>query len=82
MPWIETVDESDATGSLAELYREMCDPASGELDNVLKIHSLDPVGLAAHWSLYRSAMRGTKGLRKVEREMIAVVVSVRNRCHY
>ena len=36
----------------------------------------------AHYVLYRQAMAGTKTLRKVEREMIAVVVSKLNDCHY
>jgi alkylhydroperoxidase family enzyme len=80
--WIETVDEGEADGRLAELYGALVDPQSGRVDNVLKVHSLHPDGLEAHWHLYRSAMRGTKGLRKVEREMIAVVVSGLNGCHY
>ena len=82
MAWIDTVDEGDARGRLAELYATMTDPASGRVDNVLKAHSLGEDGLAAHWSLYRSAMRGTKSLRKLERELIAVTVSARNGCHY
>jgi AhpD family alkylhydroperoxidase len=32
--------------------------------------------------LYTSAMAGTATLRKVEREMIALVVSLHNECHY
>ena len=82
MSWIETVDEGEAEGRLGELYAAMLDPATGRVDNVLKIHSLHPEGLEAHWKLYRAAMRGTKGLRGVEREMIAVVVSRLNGCHY
>jgi alkylhydroperoxidase family enzyme len=38
--------------------------------------------MAAHQALYVSAMAGTKTLRKVEREMIAMVVSAINECHY
>ena len=44
----------------------------------MKIHSLNPDGLAAHFELYRTAMRSTRTLPKVDREMIAVVVSVAN----
>lgn len=80
--WIRTVDEGQATGELAELYGRMLDPRSGRVDNVLKIHSLHPEGLAAHWALYRAAMRPTATLRGAEREMIAVVVSRRNGCLY
>ena len=82
MAWIRTIDEKDAGGSLAELYRKMTDPESGRVDNVLKIHSLHPEGLRAHWDLYIAAMKGTKTLRKVDRELIALVVSGINRCHY
>jgi alkylhydroperoxidase family enzyme len=48
----------------------------------MRIHALDPGSLAAHNALYRQAMKGTKTLRKVDREMIALVVSGVNECHY
>jgi hypothetical protein len=48
----------------------------------MSIPSLNPRGLAAHDGVYRSAMAGTRGLRKVERELIALVVSLENECHY
>ncbi len=60
----------------------MVDPDTGELDNMLRVHSLHPAGLAAHWQLYRAVMRPTSTLRKAEREMIALVVSKINECHY
>jgi len=46
------------------------------------VHSLNPRGMAAHQALYESAMAGTATLRKVERELIALVVSLENDCHY
>lgn len=86
MAWIKTLDEDEAQslpdGELAGLYAAMCDPVSNQVDNILKIHSLHPRGLKAHFDLYRAVMTGTKGLRKADREMIAVVVSVANQCHY
>lgn len=82
MAWIETIDEGAARGPLKELYARMLDPGSQRVDNVLKIHALHPAGLAAHWSVYRAAMAGTRGLRKVERELVAVLVSTINDCHY
>ncbi len=82
MSWIRTIDEEDADGRLAELYARVVDSASGRVDEVLRVHSLHPDGLAAHEAVYRSAMRGTRGLRKVDREMIALVVSKINGCHY
>ncbi len=80
--WIDSVDPADADGELARLYAEVVDPVSGEVDNVLRVHSLHPEGMAAHWRLYRAVMRPTRTLRKAEREMIALVVSTLNGCHY
>jgi alkylhydroperoxidase family enzyme len=82
MAWIEMVEEPEATGVLGELYERTTDPEYGRVDNILRIHSLHPEGFRTHYELYREAMTGTRTLRKVEREMIALVVSVINDCHY
>ena len=81
-PWIQTIPQSDATGELAALYAPLVDPDHGAVDNVLQIHSLHPDGLRAHLAVYRAAMKSTAGLRKVDRELIAVAVSEANGCHY
>ncbi len=80
MAWIEVVPPPSA--ELEKLYRAVADPESAQVDNILKIHSLHPEGLEAHVLLYRAVMRGTRALPKVEREMIALVVSRINGCHY
>jgi alkylhydroperoxidase family enzyme len=80
--WIDVMDEGTADGRLSELYAPMVDPIYGRVDNILQIHSLHPEGLRTHWELYREVMTGTPTLRKVDREMIALVVSVINDCHY
>ncbi len=82
MAWIRVIEEDAAGGELAALYGSLIDPASGSVDNVLKIHSLNLGGLRAHVALYRSSMAGTAGLPTREREMIALVVSGLNGCHY
>jgi len=82
MAWIETTPLDDAQGKLLELYQSALDPQTGELDNIMSIHSANPEGLAAPLALYTAAMRGTASLRKVDREMIALVVSQKNDCHY
>ena len=51
-------------------------------DNILRVHALHPEGLAGHLALYEAVMCGTPSLRKVERELIAFVVSQANACHY
>ena len=82
MAWIQTVPETAADDELARLYDEARDPRTGQLDHILQIHSLNPAGLAAHIQLYRAVLRGSQSLRKVERELIAFVVSRLNDCHY
>jgi alkylhydroperoxidase family enzyme len=82
MAWIEVVDEREASARLPDLYGPMADPVYGRVDNILQIHSLHPEGMRAHWSLYREVMTGTPTLPKVDRELIALVVSAINDCHY
>lgn len=82
MPWIETIDDEDADSQLRELYRSVRDPKTGQLDQIMSIHSLHTEGLRAHFELYRTVMKGSPSLPKVDREMIALVVSRLNACHY
>ena len=81
MAWIEMIDEGDAEGRLAETYARLVGP-KGKLDHILKIHSLNPESLDAHYDLYKWIMRGRSPLSRAQREMIAVVVSRLNQCHY
>ncbi len=81
MAWIRVIQEAEADGQLKELYGQMTEPWGG-VDNILKIHSLNPPSLRAHFELYKTLMRGPSGLSRIQREMIAVVVSVANHCHY
>ncbi len=85
-PWIETVPDegwtAEPTSQLAELHGEVVDGEHGRVDHIMAIHSLNPRGLAAHHGLYESAMAGTATLRKVDREILALVVSLENECHY
>lgn len=81
MAWIEVIDEEEADGQLREMYERMRDPR-GPVDNILKIHSLDPPTLRAHFDLYKTVMHSHSALSRREREMVAVVVSAANRCHY
>ncbi len=82
MAWIDTIREDEWEGDLGALSGQVADRATGRVDNIMQIHSLNPRALAAHDALYRSAMAGTATLRKVERELIALTVSQLNDCHY
>ncbi len=81
MAWIRTIDEDQADGKLRELYARVTRPAGG-VDNIMKIHSLNPGSLRGHFEFYRALMRGRSPLSRAQREMIAVAVSAANRCHY
>ncbi len=81
MAWIRVIDEDEASGRLKQLYEKYEEP-SGGVDNILKIHSLNPPSLLAHFDLYATVMRGKSDLSLAQREMIAVVSSSANKCHY
>jgi alkylhydroperoxidase family enzyme len=80
--WIETIDENDAVGELVDAYATCGDPESGQVDHVMKIHSLNPRSMLDHERLYRTLMYGPSPLQRPQREMIAVVVSSLNNCRY
>jgi uncharacterized peroxidase-related enzyme len=74
-----------AEASLAEdlkQYFELCREKLGLVPNVLKSYALRPEKLRAFIALYNDLMLGESGLSKLEREMVAVVVSAANRCYY
>lgn len=81
MAHIPMVPDEAATGRLAELYRRYADPGEG-LDNILRVHSLNPRSLEHHVVLYAHLMRGPSPLTRVQREMIALAVSAANDCFY
>lgn len=54
----------------------------GLVPNVLKAYAFDEAKLKAFTTFYNDLMLGESGLSKLEREMIAVVVSSVNRCFY
>lgn len=81
MSFIEIIGEHGATGRLAELYGKWSNP-DGSVDNVLKIHSLNPESLEAHCALYVQACHRPGPVSRAEREIIGVVVSRINACRY
>ncbi len=81
MAWIPMIQEDKAETELKEWYDKLREPWGG-VDNIMKIHSLNVNTLKGHYELYLSAMKSTKDLSYKQREMIAVVVSNVNQCHY
>ena len=54
----------------------------GFVPNVYNAYSLRPQRLRNFMAMYNEIMLSESGLSKLEREMIAVVVSSANRCYY
>ncbi len=79
MAHIPYVPFDDADGLLAELYSEY---GRERIDNIIRIHSLNPRSMRDHVELYAHLMRGPSPLSRIRREMIAVVVSAENDCFY
>ena len=51
-------------------------------DNILRIHGVHSRTIRRHYDLYRELMYGKSPLTRIQREMIGVVVSAANDCHY
>ena len=81
MAWIEIIPEDVAEGDLAEQYSKLIEPWGG-VDHILSIHSLNVKSMQAHYDMYAHLMRGRSDLSRIQREMIAVVASAANHCHY
>ena len=78
--WINSIPPSEATGSLASLYRRLAE--DGEVDNIIQAHSLVPKALESLLVFYKGVMHGQNDLPYIEREIVALSVSILNQCHY
>ena len=65
-----------------QAYFDLCAEKLGLIPNVLKAYAFNIEKLNAFTAMYNDLMLGPSGLSKLEREMIAVVVSSINRCWY
>lgn len=63
-------------------YFDICTEKLGMVPNVLRAHAFSIEKLNAFTGLYNELLLAESGLSKLEREMIAVVVSSWNRCFY
>ncbi len=63
-------------------YFDICTEKLGMVPNVLKAHAFDIDKLNVFTAMYNELMLADSGLSKLEREMIAVVVSSINKCFY
>ncbi|MCX7645725.1 MAG: peroxidase-related enzyme [Rhodobacteraceae bacterium] len=76
LPQVEPLPER------TQAYFDLCAQKLGLVPNVLRAYAFDIAKLDAFSAIYNDLMLGPSGLSKLEREMIAVVVSAVNRCFY
>ena len=82
MAWIQTVDETDATGIVKAEY-EAARARAGEIYNIVRLFSVRPESMRAFVELYKVVMINEDSpLSRMQREMIATIVSKVNECHY
>lgn len=76
LPMVDPLPEA------TQAYFDICQEKLGMVPNVLQAYAFDIDKLNAFTAMYNDLMLGASGLSKLEREMIAVVVSSVNRCWY
>ena len=81
MAWIQTITPAEAEGQLAEQY-EAAIKRAGRVYKIVESMSLAPRVLDASMKLFGEIAHAPEGLTRSNRELVAVVVSVANECHY
>lgn len=81
MAYIRTVEPDQAQGDLQREY-EMAVKRAGKVFNIVRVMSQRPTHLRASMDMYLAIMHGPGELTRAQREMLAVVVSRANDCHY
>jgi uncharacterized peroxidase-related enzyme len=81
MAYLRLIELGAATGDLKREY-EAAVKRAGKVFNIVKAMCLRPGVLRRSMDLYREIMFGPSELSRSERELLAVVVSRANDCHY
>ena len=76
LPMVDPLPEA------TQKYFDICQDKLGMIPNVLRAYASNIDKLNAFTAMYNELMLGDSGLSKLEREMIAVVVSSVNKCYY
>jgi len=81
MPFIDKITPETADGLLDRIFQARTKSA-GRLWEIVAIQSLNPKTLRESMRMYGQVMFGESPLSRSHREMIAVVTSLANDCHY
>ena len=82
LPTALNLPEVDPLPAETAAYFALCEEKLGFVPNVLRAYAFDITKLNAFTAMYNDLMLGDSDLTKLEREMIAVVVSSINSCWY
>lgn len=82
MAYIRYLPPEEGDELLRSLYQKFHDPDWDCVDNILRIHSLNPKSWVGHYDYYSHIMRGPSPLTRAQREMLGTVVSALNHCVY
>jgi uncharacterized peroxidase-related enzyme len=81
LAWLHVPGEDEVPDEVRDLWRR-AEEKLGFVPNVLRVWALRPDHLL-RWRKYMDGvLKGDSGLTEAQREMIGVVVSTTNRCHY
>ncbi|TMM52792.1 peroxidase-related enzyme [Sulfitobacter sabulilitoris] len=72
----------DPLPEATQKYFDVCQDKLGMVPNVLRAYAFDADKLNSFTAMYNDLMLGDSAISKLEREMIAVVVSSINKCFY
>ncbi len=81
MAFIDYISDETAPPEVAKAFDRHRNRHGG-VDHILRIHGPNPKSMDAHVGLYRVLMFGESPLSRAQREMLALVVSAANGCHY
>ncbi len=81
MPWIKQIPIEEATGLLKQQFDAALKRA-GRVWNIVHIMSLNPRAMRDSIGFYATIMMGESPLTRVQREMLATVVSAELHCYY
>jgi alkylhydroperoxidase family enzyme len=81
MPWIDQVPIDKATGLLKKMFDGAIE-RTGRVWNIMHVMSVNPEAMRESYRLYGSVVLGKSPLSRVQRELLAVVVSKELNCHY
>lgn len=81
MAYIRKVPDSEATGTLRQIY-DAAKQRAGSVAQIIQVMSLDGEAVSASMRFYLTLMKTPNSLKSETKELLATVVSHANDCFY